>query len=138
MKTSFYALKLDMSKAYGRIEWSFLHRVLTWFGFNEAWIRKIMFCVSSPTFSILLNGSPFGFFKASRGLRQGDPLSPYLFILCAEVLTSTLSQIQQAKMIDGLKMSRWSPQITHLLYADDVLIFGTCVLLQSQILNEVL
>lgn len=82
-----------------------------------------MSCVSSVSFSVLINGSPYGSFQASRGIRQGDPLSPYLFILCADVLSSLISNAQSEKRIQGIRVSNRGPYVSHLLFADDSLFF---------------
>ena len=73
--------KLDMGKAFDHISWDFLMYMLQRCGFFEQWRKWILFCISTMKFSILINGSPKDFFRSSRGLRQGDPLSPFLFVL---------------------------------------------------------
>ena len=78
------AMKLDMSKAYDRVEWNFLIKIMEMMGFHSKWIRWIYECVSTVSFSIMVNGEPRGHIVPSRELRQKDPLSPYLFLLCSE------------------------------------------------------
>ena len=82
----YMALKLDMSKAYDRVEWIFLEKMLFRLGFHENWIKLIMSLVTSVSYSILVNGQPMKVFVPTRCLRQGDPLSPYLFLICTERL----------------------------------------------------
>ncbi|XP_056843438.1 uncharacterized protein LOC130495882 [Raphanus sativus] len=117
------AIKTDMSKAYDRIEWSFLEAVLRRLGFHDRWISWIMVCVTSVSYSFLINGAPQGKVMPSRGIRQGDPLSPYLFILCTEVLSGLCSNAQVSGILPGVKVARNCPPINHLLFADDTMFF---------------
>jgi hypothetical protein len=117
------ALKLDMSKAYDRVEWDFLEAIMQKMGFAERWVKMIMRCVKSVSYSILINGQPHGRIFPSRGIRQGDPLSPYLFILCAEGLSHMLSRAERERSITGLPVARGRMRIRHLFFADDSLLF---------------
>ena len=121
---SYMAVITDITKAYDRLEWNFLEETMRRMGFHDKWISWIMKCISSVTFSVLINGSPEGFITPQRGIRQGDPLSPYLFILCAEVLSHLMNQAQFSRRLLGVKISNQAPAINHLLFADDSLFFS--------------
>ncbi|CAL9002074.1 unnamed protein product [Prunus brigantina] len=123
-KKGFLALKLDMSKAYDRIEWPFLEEMMKKLGFAEQWVRLIMTCVTTVTYSFLVHGSPCGYLTPSRGLRQGDPLSPYLFILCAQGFSSFLTHAERDGRLKGVSICRGAPSINHLLFADDCYLFA--------------
>ncbi|GLT59334.1 hypothetical protein SLA2020_321590 [Shorea laevis] len=122
-KRGWQAVKLDMSKAFDRVEWSYLVQVMRAFGFAEDWIQLIMACVTSVQYAVLLNGEPSERVTPSRGLRQGDPLSPYLFILCTEGLTAMIQEAERHKLLHGVRICRQAPRISHLLFADDSLLF---------------
>jgi hypothetical protein len=123
-KGGFMFLNMDMEKAFDKMEWDFILAIMEKLGFHPTWISWIRLCISSSSFSIILNGSPFGNFSPERGLRQGDPLSPFLFILGSEVLSRLLFREESLGNLRGLKISRNSTAIHHLLFADDLLIFG--------------
>lgn len=133
------AVKTDMSKAYDRIECNFLNMVLSKMGFAPVWISWIMACVESVSYSFLINGTPQGTVTPSRGIRQGDPLSPYLFILCTEVLSALCSDAQDRGTLQGIRVARGCPQVNHLLFADDTMFFcrsgATAVSKLKQILD---
>jgi hypothetical protein len=122
-KHGYVGIQLDMAKAYDRIEWIFLEKTLYIMGFPNKLISIIMNCVSTVSFSILVNGIPSPSFRPHRGIIQGDPLSPYLFILCADVLSSLISQLQDDHKIKGIAIATNAPQITHLFFADDNILF---------------
>lgn len=116
-------LKVDIRKAYDTPNWNFLDTVLIGLGFPITFIGWTMQCVTTASYSILVNGSPHGYFKGKRGLRQGDPLSPFLFVLAMEYLSRSLKQLHwdpefsfHPKWREGL--------ITHLCFADDLVIFS--------------
>ncbi|KAL0367744.1 UNVERIFIED_CONTAM: hypothetical protein Sradi_3664500 [Sesamum radiatum] len=115
------ALKLDMAKAYDRVNWDFLELILLKLGFPERIIVLIRNCTNNCWFSILINGVLSGFFKSTRGLRQGDPLSPTLFVLAAQYLSRGLNNLFTTYKSLAFKGSEG---ISHLAYADDVIIFN--------------
>ena len=117
-------IKLDFEKAYDSVNWSFLRKVLDKLGFGRKWIRWIMNCVSSASLSILLNGSPLKPFKMEKGLRQGDPLSPYLFILVSEALVCLLKKAEVLNLIEPVHIGKEKISLKHLQFADDTLIFA--------------
>lgn len=93
----FMLIKVDMKKAYDRIEWSFVGKVLEAWGFSNKARKLILSCLTSVEFNILLNGSITGKVIPSKGLRKGDPLSPFFFILCFEILTKLIERDQRYK-----------------------------------------
>ena len=93
--------KLDIKKAYDQVNWKFLLAVLRKMGFREKWIKWVDWCITSVKFSVLVNGSPFGFFQSLRGLRQGDPLSLYLFVISMEVFNCLLRRENSGGYLSG-------------------------------------
>ncbi|KAL5539506.1 hypothetical protein UlMin_045993 [Ulmus minor] len=122
-KKNYLALKLDMAKAYDRVEWGFIYKIMIKLGFSEVWTNKIMACISSVSYSFQFNGQRVGHLIPSRGLRQGNPLSPYLFLLCGEGLSSLLHHYEQSGDLQGLRCGLRGPTISHLFFADDNLLF---------------
>ena len=116
-------VKLDMMKAYDRVEWSFLEQMMMKIGFSSHWTEMVMRCVKTTSFSVKLNGSLSYGFLPSRGLRQGDPLSPYLFLFCVEGFSAMLKNAQRKKDIKGVSFGSGGPTVTHLLFADDSVVF---------------
>ena len=90
-KDCYMAVKLDMSEAYNRVKWGFIEKVMERMGFHERWIALVMHCISTISYSILMNGVAYGSIIPTRGLRQGDPLSLYLFLLCTDGLSSLIN-----------------------------------------------
>ena len=132
------AVKLDMSKAYDRVEWTFVETIMRKLGFAEKWIIMIMECIRTVQYLILLDGVPKGYIIPSRGLRQGDPFSPYLFLLCAEGLSTLLKKTSSVGRLKGLQTSRLGPWVSHLFFADDSLLFGKASLAESREFMEIL
>ena len=106
-------VKLDISKAYNTTNWQFIRSMVTDFGFNVEWIEWIMNLVSLALFSILVNRVPSGLIKASRGIRQGDPLSHFLFIHGAEGLGGSIAALRDNNYIRGLRVHLTVDKQTH-------------------------
>ena len=118
--------KLDIEKVYDHVEWHFLFSVLEKMGFREKWIRWIKWCVSTSSFSVLVNGTPTGFFQSSRGLRQINPLSLYLFVVVMEALSCLIKRAVRGGFLSPYQVRHRGGEgvkISHLLFADDTLIF---------------
>ena len=122
-KVGFMALKLDMSKTYDRVEWSFLKQLMLQMSFHEKWVDLLMMCITLVSYSLLINGEPTGKIVPSRGIRQGDPISPYLFLLCSEGLHALIERAARNGLIRDISLCRNGPRLTHLFFADNSLLF---------------
>jgi len=123
-KSGEMTLKLDMSKAYDRVEWECLKQIMLKLGFHEQWVQIDMRCVSLVSYAVRINGSPYGEIHPSYGLQQGDLLSPYLFLICAEGLSALLHSPIQRQRLRGVATSGGGPRMSHLFFTNDSLIFG--------------
>ena len=129
-------IKLDIEKADDRVSWSALFYLMERMGFGEKWGRWMKMCISIARFSVLVNGSPAGFFGNSRGLCQGDPLSPLLFLLVMEVLSRLLKMTEDGGFLRGFQASHNTSgglHISHLLFVDDTILF--CDASEEQLLH---
>ena len=118
--------ELDIEKTYDNLNWEFLYQVIDRMGFGNWWMSWIKWCISTASFLVLINGSPTGFFSSSRGLRQGDPLSPYLFVIGMEALSCLINRVVEGNYFSGSRIAYRRGEelvISHLLYADDTLLF---------------
>lgn len=111
-----------MSKAYDRVEWRYLEAVLRKLGFSEKWVSMIMHTVNTVTYCIQFQGEEVCQISPTRGLRQGGPLSPYLFLLCMEGLSRLLRDAERREAIHGIKIAPRSPPVSHLFFVDDSIV----------------
>lgn len=122
-KKGLMAIKLDISKAYDQVEWAYLEDMMRRLGFRERWINLMMMCVNTVSYSVLVNEEPNGRIFPTRGLRQGDPISLYLFLLCAEGLLAMLRLDANGGIQRGISVCRQAPVVSHLLFANDCIVF---------------
>lgn len=127
-------LKLDLEKAYDRIRWDFLEDTLVAAGLSETWVHWIMQCVSGPSMNVLWNGEKTEAFKPSRGLRQGDPISPYLFVLCMEWLCHLIGKTIVDSKWKPITLSRGGPELSHICFADDLILFAEASVSQIRVI----
>nr|GFD19791.1 RNA-directed DNA polymerase, eukaryota [Tanacetum cinerariifolium] len=115
--------KVDFEKAFDSVRWDFLDDVLKKFGFGNKWCEWIQKCLKSSRGFIIINGSPIEEFQFFKGLKQGDPLSPFLFILVMECLHLSFQKVVDADMFTGIRL-RQSINLSHMFYADDAVFIG--------------
>ncbi|KAF5812274.1 putative RNA-directed DNA polymerase [Helianthus annuus] len=123
-RKKFFFLKIDFEKAYDNVNWSFLLSILHQMDFPSRWCGWIRGVIESARSSVLVNGSPTFEFKCSKGIRQGDPISPFLFIIVMEALSHLIGRAKSAGDVVGIKTPMNGPVISHLFYADDAIILG--------------
>ncbi|RVW38382.1 Transposon TX1 uncharacterized 149 kDa protein [Vitis vinifera] len=116
--------KIDFEKAYDHVRWDFLDQVLEKKGFSPKWRKWMSGCLFSVSYAVLVNGSAKGWVKALRGLRQGDPLSSFLFTLVADVLSRMLLRAEERNMLEGFRVGRNRTRVSHLQFADDTIFFS--------------
>ncbi len=137
-RRSLMVVKLDMERAYDRIRWSFLRKALETYGFHRRWIGWVLGCVQRPKFSILVNGTPTSFFESTMGLRQECPLSPYLFIICSDILSRSLQGACTSRELEAYVPAPGVGPISHLLFADDCLLLTRAHASDARVLARVL
>ncbi|XP_074282783.1 uncharacterized protein LOC141607326 [Silene latifolia] len=121
-KKGMMALKADISKAYDSLNWNFIRGVLSYLNLPDSMVHLIMSIIESVSYEILINGAPMEYVEPCCGIRQ-DPLSPYIFALCTEVLSQMILYAQDGNLVKGIKICKNGPEISHLLFADDSLFF---------------
>jgi ribonuclease HI len=135
--TGFFVIKVDLSKAYDRLRW-FIHKVLIEVKLPDVMINLIMNCITSVQSNVLWNGNRSDFFKPQCGVRQGDPISPYLFVLCMDKLSHLIAEATENGKWKPMRAGRNGPLISHLMFADDLLLFGQAVDENMRAVMEVL
>ena len=132
----FMAWKIDLSKAYDKLNWTFIESVLLEIKLPASLIKLIMSCISTASYQIIINGELSGSFKGSRGIRQGDPLSPYLFVLCMEKLSHLIQYCIAMKVWKPIKSSNSGPLVSHLFFADDLILFSEASPQQAYVIKD--
>lgn len=137
-KKGWMAIKLDLEKAYDRLNWMFIRETLEDIGLPTDFINLVWHCISSVRMKMLWNGEALEEFSPSRGIRQGDPISPYIFILCIEKLFHLISIAVDQSLWRPIQLSRGGPKISQLAFADDVLFFAEAGMEQILLMKKIL
>lgn len=115
-------MKIDLRKAYRMVSWEFLEEVLQGYGFPRPFVQLVMCCVTTPSYTVKVNGKRYGYFQGERGLRQGDPISPMLFVLVIDYLTKGLGKMSELPDFYFHPMCKIT-KLTHLIFTDDLMLF---------------
>jgi hypothetical protein len=137
-KTHAFLLKIDLAKAFDRLEWNFITAALLRLGLNDHFINLIHTCISTSSLSILVNDKPTKYFHPHRGLRQGCPLSPYLFVIAINELSLRLQEALHNNNPQGVHLGEGAPPIHSLLFADDLILCGKATLDEAQAIKTIL
>ncbi|KAJ0899055.1 putative RNA-directed DNA polymerase [Helianthus annuus] len=137
-KRSAMYFKADLNKAYDSVNWAFLDSIMSQMKFPNRWRAWIMATLRTARASVLVNGSPTREFECTRGLRQGDPLSPFLFVIVMEALTGIMKKATSAGLFNGIKVTNEGPYLSHLIYADDVVFIGEWSIVNVNNLRRIL
>ncbi|KAL4560381.1 hypothetical protein LXL04_032531 [Taraxacum kok-saghyz] len=123
-KRKMLLFKVDFEKAFDSVNWNYLESIMLQMGFGVKWVSWIRGCLSSSRASVLINGSATKEFPISKGVRQGDPMSPFLFIIAMEGLNTVMKSATQQNLFQGIAIPNSDVSISHLFYADDALFVG--------------
>ncbi|XP_019200239.1 PREDICTED: uncharacterized protein LOC109193862 [Ipomoea nil] len=132
------AIKIDLEKAYDRLSWDFINNSILDAGFSDGWVWIIMQCVSTANMQIIWNGTRMERFKPGRGIRQSDAMSPALFVLCPERLSQSISLEVERGTWKGIRLSTGGPTLSHMCFADDMVIFSEASLEQVAVIKQCL
>ncbi|KAM3277337.1 hypothetical protein ACQJBY_045287 [Aegilops geniculata] len=133
-----FMVKIDLAKAFDRIEWNFIVAALSRKGLHGHFINLIYACISSPIFSVIINGQCYARFRNNRGIRQGCPLSPYLFVLAINKLSISLQEAMTNNQLVGITLGPNCPPIHSLMFADDLLICGHATISEALAMKDLL
>lgn len=131
-------LKIDVSKVYDRLEWGFVRNMMEKFGFHHTWVQRVMNFISLVSYNLMHNGDDVGCIVPSRGLRQRDLISPYIYIMCAEGLSSIIRRNKEAGLLHRCRIAKGAPKISHLLFADDSYFFFKATKAEANVMKRIL
>lgn len=129
-------LKIDLEKAFERLEWSFVHHTLTYFKFPAKFKKILLYCISTSSIVVLVNGSITSFIQPSREIKQGDPISPYIFILCLEMLSRYINHQVDVRNWDPITLGKKAPNFSHLFFVDGLTLMARANLKSSHIVKK--
>lgn len=133
-----FILKIDLAKAFDRIEWHFIVSALTRKGLHDHFIKLVFACISLPIFSVIINDQSFAKFRSSRGIRQGCPLSPHLFVFAVNELALSLQDALQANHLTGISLGPNCPGIHSLMFADDLIVRGKANMQEARRISQII